>query len=54
MALSKYAICRSKRSIFIKKQEACGTLSNIGLNATLNKILLLRLLLSEYYQDSIK
>ena len=28
MILSKYAICRSKKSIFIKKQEAKGILSS--------------------------
>ena len=41
MILSKYAICGSKKSTLVKKQEACGILSNFGLKAPLNKILLL-------------
>ena len=39
--LSKCAICGSKKSRFIKKQEASGILSNSGLKTPLNKILLL-------------
>ena len=31
MLLSKYAICGSKKSRFIKKQEASGIISNLGL-----------------------
>ena len=38
MILSKCAICGSKKSIFIKKQEAKGFLSNIGLKTLLSKI----------------
>ena len=38
MILSKYAICGSKKSRFIKKQEASGILSNLGLKTPLNKI----------------
>ena len=39
MILSKCAICGgSKRSKFIKKQEAKGLLSNIGIKTHLNKI----------------
>ena len=34
----KYAICGSKKSRFIKKQEAKGFLINIGFSAPLNKI----------------
>ena len=30
------AICRSKKSIFIRKQEASGMLSNLGLKAPLS------------------
>ena len=41
MILSKCAICVSKKSKFIKKQEASGILSNLGLKAPLNKIPLL-------------
>ena len=39
--LSKCAICGSKKSRFIKKQEASGILSNLGLKTPLNKIPLL-------------
>ena len=38
MILSTRAICGSKRSKFIKEQEAKGLLSNIGLITSLNKI----------------
>ena len=38
MILSKCAICGSKKSIFIKKQEASGILSNFDLKTPLNKI----------------
>ena len=41
MILPKCAICDSKKSKFIKKQEASGILSNLGLKAPLNKIPLL-------------
>ena len=41
MILSKCAICSSKKSKFIKKQEASGILSNLGLKTPLNKISLL-------------
>ena len=41
MILSKCAICGSKKSRFIKNQEASGTLSNLGLKTPLSKILLL-------------
>ena len=36
--LSTCAICGSKKTIFIKKQEAKGLLSNLGLRTPLNKI----------------
>ena len=36
--LSKCAICDSKKSKFIKQQEAKGLLSNLGLRTPLNKI----------------
>ena len=39
--LLKCAICGSKNSIFIKKQEASGILNNLGLKTPLNKIPLL-------------
>ena len=36
--LSTCVICGSKKSKFIKQQEAKGLLSNLGLKAPLNKI----------------
>ena len=36
--LSTCAICGSKKSKFIKQQEAKGSLSNLGLKTPLNKI----------------
>ena len=42
MVLSKRAICGSKKSKFIKKQEAKGLLSNLGIKTPLSKIPLLR------------
>ena len=41
MILSTCAICGSKKSRFIEKQEASEILSNLGLKTPLNKILLL-------------
>ena len=38
MVLSKCAICGSKKSRFIKNQEAKGLLSNLGLKTPLRKI----------------
>ena len=38
MILSTCAICGSKKSEFIKQQEAKGLLSNLGLRTPLNKI----------------
>ena len=38
MILSKRAICGSKKSKFIKKQEASGILSSVGIRTPLNKI----------------
>ena len=40
MLLSKYAVCDSKKSKFIKQQEASGLLSSVGIKAPLTKILL--------------
>ena len=40
--LSKCATCGSKKSKFIKKQQAKGLLSNLGLRTPLNKIPVLR------------
>ena len=58
MLLSKCAIYGSKygskKSRFIRKQEACGILSNLGLKAPLSKIPLfgdiLFWMLSNYYK----
>ena len=38
MILSKCAICSSKKSKFIKQQQAKGLLSNLGLRTPLDKI----------------
>ena len=38
MILSNCAICGSKKSKFIKKQEAKGLLSNLGIRTPLSKI----------------
>ena len=38
MILSKCAICGSKKSRFIKNQEAKGLLSNLGLRAPLSQV----------------
>ena len=41
MILSKCAICGCKKLKFIKKQEAKGLLSNLGIRTPLSKLLLL-------------
>ena len=38
MVLSKCAICGSKKSRFIKNQEAKGLLSNLGVRTSLSKV----------------
>ena len=38
MILSKCAICRSKKSRFIKNQEATGLLSKLGIKTALSKV----------------
>ena len=38
MILSKCAICGSKKSRFIKNQEAKGLLSNLGIRYLLGKV----------------
>ena len=38
MILSKCAICSSRKSKFINKQEAKGLLSNLGIKTPLSKI----------------
>ena len=41
MILSQCDVCGSKKSKFVKEQEAKGLLSNLGLKTPLNKIPLL-------------
>ena len=41
MVLSKCAICGSKKSRFIKNQEAKGLLNNLGIRTPLSKVSLL-------------
>ena len=38
MVLSKCAICGSKKSRFVKNQEAKGLLSNLGIRKPLSKV----------------
>ena len=38
MILSKFALCESKKSRFIKNQEGKGLLSNLGLRTPLSKV----------------
>ena len=38
MILSKCAICRSKKSKFINKQESKGLLSKLGIKTTFSKL----------------
>ena len=38
MTLSKCAICSSKKSRFVKNQEAKGLLSKLGIKAPLSKV----------------
>ena len=47
---SKCVICGSKKSRFIKKQEASGVLSNFDFKITLNKIPLLGDILFQNYK----
>ena len=42
MILSKCTICSSKKSKFIKEQQAKGLLNNLGLKTPLNKVPVLR------------
>ena len=45
MILSERAICGSKKSKFIKEQQAKGLLSNLGIRTPLNKIRVLAYIL---------
>ena len=44
MIQSNCAICSSKKSRFIKEQQAMGILSNLGIKTPLSKVLLLNML----------
>ena len=44
MIQSNCAICNSKKSRFIKEQQASGLLSNLGIKTPLNKVPLLNIL----------
>ena len=50
MIFSKCDICGSKKSGFIKKQEAKGLLSNLGLRTPLSKIPILGDVLFKMYE----
>ena len=41
---SKCSVCKNSKSRFLKKQEAKGLLSNLGINTLLSKIPLLNVL----------
>ena len=45
MLLSKCAVCDSRKSKFIKQQEAIGLLISLGIKTPLSKLLLVGLLL---------
>ena len=38
MFLLKWAVCGTKKSLFIKDQEASGLLSSLGIKASLDRI----------------
>ena len=44
MIQSNCAVCGSKKSRFIKEQQAMGLLSNLGIKTPLNKVRLLNIL----------
>ena len=44
MIQSNCAYCRSKKSRFIKEQQAMGILTNLGIKSPLSKVLLLNIL----------
>ena len=54
MILSKYAVCNSKTSKFVKGKEARGLLSSLGIRKPSSKIpLLAPLLFKKYKMDQI-
>ena len=54
MILSKCAICGTKKSIFIKNQEAKELLSNFGLNTQLGKVPILAIFSFELHKKWMK
>ena len=42
---SKCSVCKNKKSRFVKEQEAKSLFSNLGINTSFSKILLLNVLL---------
>ena len=51
MLLSECAVCNSKKSKYIKTQEASGLLSSLRLKSPLSKIPLVGPLLSQWFQQ---
>ena len=45
MIQSNCAVCSSKKSRFIKEQQAMGLLSNLGIKTPLSKVPLLKILI---------
>ena len=54
MLLSNSAVCNSKKSRFIKSQEAKGLLSNLGIRTSLNKVPILGDILSWCVRTCLK
>ena len=54
MIQSNSATCDSKKSRFIKEQQAMGILSNLGIKTPLSKVPLLNILFQYNSKDVIK
>ena len=54
MIQSNSATCNSKKSRFIKEQQAMGILSNLGIKTPLSKVPLLNILFQYNSKDVIK
>ena len=52
MVLSKYAVCNSRKSKFLKEQGARGLLSSLGIRTPLSQIPLLGPLLFQKYKKN--
>ena len=50
---SKYSVCETKKSRFVKKQDAKSLLSNLGIKNPLSKVPLLNVLLEVYKMNEI-